>query len=101
MLPSWSGPGLFFYILTQDKKRCGSVPAGQAWATRLRKKSGKPGVEPIPDISFRFFIEPGDIILVVVDPRADVERDADHGDDRYSLVEVLVFHLQQILLGAA
>jgi hypothetical protein len=38
--------------------------------------SGKPGVEPVPDVRLLFLVEPRDIILVVVDPGADGERDA-------------------------
>ena len=70
---------LFFYIQTHDKKRCGSVPAVRARVTRLRKKSGNPGVEP------------RDLVLVIVDVGADRKRDAIrlHLDDRIESGETI------------
>lgn len=40
-----------------------------------RHKSGKPGLKHIPDILLRLFVEPGNIILVVVNTGANGKRD--------------------------
>lgn len=51
--------------------------------------SGKTGLKPVPDILLGLPVEARDILLVVMDPGADGERDADGRDDGFPLVKGL------------
>lgn len=55
------------------------------------------------DILFRFLIEPGNIVLVIVNTGADGKRDPDGRYDNLTLVKSLDlnFHLTEILLSTS